>query len=63
MWEEIDTEIIDMMMAYGPDGHIDGHELLTDMVVRRVMAERTRCIEIVRNCSHTCLATPTNPSY
>ena len=40
------------MMDYGPDGHVDGHDMLTDMVVRRVSeavaAERERCASVLR---------------
>lgn len=36
--EEIDDEVCALMMDHGPDGHVDGHELITDMVMRRIAA-------------------------
>ena len=38
--QEIDDEVCAIMMGYG---NLDGHELLTALVVRRVAAERERC--------------------
>lgn len=38
--DDIDSEVCDIMMEHGPDGHVDGHDVLTDMVVRRI-AEAT----------------------
>lgn len=37
--EEIDDEVCRIMREHGPDGHIDGHDMLTEMVVRRVAEE------------------------
>jgi hypothetical protein len=34
--DEIDDEVCAIMMTHGPDGHIDGHEELTEMVIRRI---------------------------
>lgn len=31
--EEIDNMIIEIMIKYGPDGHIDGHDVLTEYVM------------------------------
>ena len=44
--QEIDDEVCAIMMEYGPDGHVDGHDLLTVLVLRRVAAERERCAKM-----------------
>ena len=44
--QEIDDEVCAIMSEHGPDGHVDGHELLADMVMRRVAAERERCARV-----------------
>lgn len=50
-YDEIDEEVCALMREHGPDGHIDGHDMLTEMVVRRVSeavaAERERCIALL----------------
>jgi hypothetical protein len=33
MSDEIDTAIRDLMIKYGPDGHVDGHQLITRFIV------------------------------
>ena len=38
--EEIDDEVCAIMQDHGPDGHVDGHDLLTAMCVRRLSEER-----------------------
>jgi len=31
--DAVDGVICDLMVAHGPDGHVDGHEALTEMVM------------------------------
>jgi len=31
--EEINNVIFEIMLADGPDGHCDGHEIITDFIV------------------------------
>ncbi len=31
--EEIDDLVVDIMIEDGPDGHCDGHEIITDFIV------------------------------
>ncbi len=38
--DEIDDEICRIMMEHGPDGHVDGHELLTEFVMQRITEVR-----------------------
>lgn len=38
-YDEIDEEVCALMREHGPDGHIDGHDMLTEMVLRRVSEE------------------------
>ena len=49
-FDEIDAEVCQIMMYHGPDGHVDGHELLTEMVMRciakAVLTEREVCAAI-----------------
>ena len=44
--QEIDDELCEIMMDHGPDGHIDGHEILTEFVMRCITAERERCAKL-----------------
>ncbi len=44
--EIVDDEICDLMIKHGPDGHIDGHDLITDYAMRLVAAEREACAKI-----------------
>ena len=44
--QEIDDEVCEIMMNHGPDGHVDGHDMLTELVMRRVAAERERCAQV-----------------
>jgi len=40
--DEIDDEVCQIMMDHGPDGHVDGHDMITDMVMRRLEYERNK---------------------
>ena len=51
--DEIDDEVCVVMMDHGHDGHVDGHDLLTELVLRRVAAERAACREVVEECIRT----------
>ncbi len=31
--EQIDTAMVDILIKYGPDGHCDGHDTITDFVL------------------------------
>ena len=44
--EEIDDEVCQIMMDHGPDGHVEGHDMLTDMVMRRLEYERNRWLGV-----------------
>ena len=54
--QEIDDEVCAIMMDHGPDGHVDGHDLLTALVLRRVSVERERCAKVCESPSHEDLA-------
>lgn len=49
-WKEIDDKVCDLMMEFGPDGHIDGHEKLTDYIHHQLQKARHDWLrkEIVR---------------
>lgn len=31
--EDIDEVVIDIMINFGPDGHCDGHEIITEFII------------------------------
>ncbi len=37
--EEIDDLVSDIMIEDGPDGHCDGHEIITDFIVALLASE------------------------
>lgn len=47
---EIDDAICDILIKHGPDGHVDGHEYLTEYVMKALTQaaapERERCARI-----------------
>lgn len=45
-YSHIDDAICDILRDHGPDGHIDGHHLLTRYVADSVNTERERCARI-----------------
>lgn len=50
--EELDDEVCAIMLDHGPDGHVDGHDLLTAMVMRRI----AQAVDAEREaCRHECL--------
>lgn len=58
MEDQIDDAVCEIMQEHGPDGHVDGHEVLTAFVMKCIAAERERCKRIVqmnqyRNGHHT----------
>jgi len=46
MLEGIDDNVCELMMDHGPDGRVDGHDIIAEMVLRRVLEERERCAKI-----------------
>lgn len=41
--DEIDDEVCRIMVEDGPNGHINGHELLTALVLKCMATEREAC--------------------
>lgn len=50
--EEIEDAVCDVMREYGPDGHIDGYDQLTDLVLEVRAAERERCAKIAEKMGY-----------
>lgn len=44
--EQIDDAICDILMKDGPDGHVDGHDKITDFIMEQLAAERERSAKL-----------------
>ena len=33
LWDEVDDAVVHLMTEYGPDGHCDGHNLITGWIL------------------------------
>ena len=52
-YDEIDDVICDIMMKDGPDGHIDGHEKITDFIVSIICGDGEEWIKKYREPTDT----------
>jgi hypothetical protein len=43
--EAIDDMVCELMMEYGPDGHVDGHERITDFIETLLADSTSGCRE------------------
>jgi hypothetical protein len=43
--QEIDDKVCDLLIKYGPDGHVDGHERITQFICDLLDDEREELVE------------------
>ncbi len=47
--EEISNAACEILREHGPDGHIDGHEQLTEFILTCIAAEREACAQLAQD--------------
>jgi len=64
MNEEIDYKIMDLMIEFGPDGHCDGHEKITEYVVSLIESAKQEVLkEIQKLAKDTLTEDPTKKEW